>query len=335
VTNTKFATRVALVLGAGASRDVSYADLGGHPSPLDCDFFDLLQRLKPTKKDASAVEFVLKQLDSISHECRRSMERTFYTLHLRAFLAHRLGVNGEAISFTEEEIVGHFARSVQALLRKSHGRQVCSHHVNILDRLRSTDTVVTFNYDLVVERAIRQVAAKGKIRFGQWLYNFERQPDDANLPLVLKLHGSSNWRLQEEEDKFAVLTKKWDDFDEAPGYLGHLGRGTHFPIFLPFWEKRIEEEPWLSLWKTAFNRLRKARALLVWGYSLPPTDVKAQELFSLAFQGRALKLCVIDISDQTRTRWREFFPQALYWSYHGIQEFLASPPEWWRMKSTS
>jgi CHASE2 domain-containing sensor protein len=41
--------RIALVLGAGASRAVSYAHLGQVPSPLDSDFFDLLQRLNPRK----------------------------------------------------------------------------------------------------------------------------------------------------------------------------------------------------------------------------------------------------------------------------------------------
>jgi hypothetical protein len=38
--------RVTLVLGAGASRGVSYAHQGRIPSPLDGDFFDLLQRLE-------------------------------------------------------------------------------------------------------------------------------------------------------------------------------------------------------------------------------------------------------------------------------------------------
>ena len=53
--------RVTLVLGAGASRGVSYAHQGRIPSPLDGDFFDLLQRLEPSGRDEAAVEFVLRQ----------------------------------------------------------------------------------------------------------------------------------------------------------------------------------------------------------------------------------------------------------------------------------
>jgi hypothetical protein len=39
-----------LVLGAGASRAVSYAHQGEMLSPLDSDFFDLLQRLAGRRK---------------------------------------------------------------------------------------------------------------------------------------------------------------------------------------------------------------------------------------------------------------------------------------------
>ena len=50
----------AVVLGAGASRSVSYAHEREQPSPLDSDFFDLLNRLEPRTEDAGAVQFVRK-----------------------------------------------------------------------------------------------------------------------------------------------------------------------------------------------------------------------------------------------------------------------------------
>jgi hypothetical protein len=48
----------AVVLGAGASRSVSYAHEREQPSPLDSDFFDLLNRLEPHTEDIAAVQFV-------------------------------------------------------------------------------------------------------------------------------------------------------------------------------------------------------------------------------------------------------------------------------------
>ena len=95
------------------------------------------------------------------------------------------------------------------------------------------------------------------------------------LPVLLKLHGSSNWQLQypsstQKPAKFLVRTRLWADFDKAPGYTRIATRETTaFPIFLPFWDKRIEEEPWIDVWKQALTKLTEANNLVVWGYSLP------------------------------------------------------------------
>jgi hypothetical protein len=132
------------------------------------------------------------------------------------------------------------------------------------------------------------------------------------------------------DNHFEVLTQAWKDFDKFPGYQGR-GVGTKFPIFLPFWDKRIEDEPWLSLWQDAYTRLRQVSTLVVWGYSLPATDFKAQQLFALALRGNQFcHLCVIDPSRSTRERWREMIPDALYWEYEKVQDFFDFPPTWWR-----
>src|SRR5437899_711099 len=82
--------RVGLVCGAGASRGVSYADQVDIQSPLDADFFDLLQRVEAPAGDREAVQSVLRQVQRLPYECWRSMERAFYTLHLRAYLSAKL-----------------------------------------------------------------------------------------------------------------------------------------------------------------------------------------------------------------------------------------------------
>jgi hypothetical protein len=74
---------IALVLGAGASRGVSYAKTRDIPSPLDRDFFDLLQRLDPNGKDEQQIDRTLRWVQQLPIEYWRSMEKSFYTLHLR------------------------------------------------------------------------------------------------------------------------------------------------------------------------------------------------------------------------------------------------------------
>ena len=155
-TTKKTRGSVTFVLGAGASRSVSYARKNEVPSPLDRDFFDLLQRLEPLEKDESAVGWVLKKMLTLSVEYRRSLERAFYTLHLRSYLQRKL--TGSLEKTEEEEVVGHFARAIVALLRKAHGTHTCKNHEHLLQGLGRSDAIITFNYDLVVERALRSHA---------------------------------------------------------------------------------------------------------------------------------------------------------------------------------
>jgi hypothetical protein len=321
----------AVVLGAGASRSVSYAHEREQPSPLDSDFFDLLNRLEPRTEDAPAVRFVRKQMEALPHDYRRSMERSFYTLQLRAYMAEKLKATRNS-GPSDDEIVATFARCIQALLRTAHGKEFCKNHSALLSPLGRSDTVISFNYDLVVERAMRKIASSRRATFGDWVYGLAEKPVSYNLPAILKLHGSSNWRLPIEDKEFEVLTSDWGDFDDSPGYRGHSGTGTTFPIFLPFWDKRIERGPWRQLWTDCLARLEKTGTLVVWGYSLPPTDIKAQQLFTLGLSGRRFRLCVIDPSTATRDRWREMFPEAQYWEYAGVRSFLRHPPKWWNRK---
>jgi len=320
-------SQTALILGAGASRGVKYAHAGECPSPLDADFFDLLQRLSPKSPpdhDDQAVAFVLERLRSLPYEFRRSMERTFFTLHLRAYLSKKLAE--EQPADTDQAIMAQFARAIQKLLRTAHGKRVCEYHRRLFELLAGGDVIVSFNYDLVAERALRPVAEARNIAFASAIYGLDPLPPQMDIPLLFKLHGSSNWNVH--NGNLRVRTKEWRDFDRTPGYRGYEGQKYAFPIFLPFWDKRIEQAPWLSLWKNAFHQLQRAAQVIVWGYSLPPTDIKAQQVFALALGGRKIRLCVIDPSVATRERWRSLFPEAQYWEYNSIPDFLGFPPPW-------
>jgi hypothetical protein len=321
--------RIGIVLGAGASRAVSYADEVEVRSPLDADFFDLLQRVELGSADTRAVDHVIRETQKLPNEYWYSMERAFYTLHLRAYMSAKL-TNEE--NRPDERVIKDFAQCVQVLLRKAHGKHTCVHHGRLLESLHEADTIVSFNYDLVTERALKPIAEHRGVPFGRWLYSLAANTRGADLPVVLKLHGSSNWKLTrpEKTDTIEVRTTAWEQLDETPGYRGHIGEGTAFPIFLPFWDKRIERQPWLRLWRTAYERLDQVEALLVWGYSLPPTDIKAQHFFRLALDRRPVKLCVVDPSEITRRRWRELCPAAHYFPYPSIEHFFRSPPRWWR-----
>lgn len=252
---------VTLVLGAGASRGVSYARKTDVASPLDRDFFDLLQRLEPRDRDEAAVGWVLEKISTLPFDYRRSLERTFYTLHLRSYLRRKLSGTHKS---EEEAVVSHFARAVVALLRKAHGTHICENHNHLLRNLGLDDAVISFNYDLVIERALSGDAAANGVNFSPAIYRLE--PNDQptpHLPKILKLHGSVNWEL--DGHRFRVRTSSWDELKDTPGYRGYSGEGTKFPIFLPFWDKEVTKGAWLPLWKQAHLQLKKTKVILCLG----------------------------------------------------------------------
>ena len=104
------------------------------------------------------------------------------------------------------------------------------------------------------------------------------------------------------------------------------------PFFLPFWDKRIELNPSIKIWRAAFGQLKASDSAIVWGYSLPPSDVKASLVFQLALDRRSLNLCVIDPSIGTRDRWRAICPNAKFWEFDSVEQFLTVNPPWWRDK---
>lgn len=324
--------KTVVVLGAGASRSVSYAHLGEAPSPLDSDFFDLLQRIPHKPKDEDAISRVLKRARDLPPEFRRSMEKSFYTLHLRAYLKEILVKQDGAGE--QQQIISDFAQAIEALLREAHSTNICERHSELLQRLFPHDAVVSFNYDLVVERSLGKCAQAKGIGFGDWVYGLADPPTGSPLcPLILKLHGSSNWQLTEVKNGWIpkFFQESWADFyiPGHPGYRAHTGEVPG--IILPFWDKKIEMNPWNHLWRKAHEQLATAKTLIVWGYSLPPTDIKARELFTLALpSSEDLRLCVIDPSPDSRRRWRDLLPNARYWEYGDIQSFFSYPPRWWQ-----
>ncbi|HXJ93626.1 MAG TPA: hypothetical protein VMT20_12165 [Terriglobia bacterium] len=108
-----------ILLGAGASRGVSYADWVPMQSPLDADFYELLRRLKrpADNEDAAAVKHVLEE--ACKSKLWESMEKMFYTLDLRCSMMDMLFPD-ESGKKRADEFRKNFARSVQALLRAAH-----------------------------------------------------------------------------------------------------------------------------------------------------------------------------------------------------------------------
>ena len=343
---------VTVILGAGASRDVSYArggegcsggDLGPKmPSPLDNDFFDLLQQLEAQTQAGTTKEAMKRIIDKVLHwsgdPLWQSMEKMFCSLHVSAVLGHKLFA--PELKDPAKELVNDFLSSIRALLNEAHGTRACFKHHMILQNLFGEDAVMTFNYDFVVERMFAGPPGRKPINtypFGEWFYGFCERPKDTpiHIPTLYELHGSVNWELREDEHGEVKDARKswpstWGELAREIDYsvTGRLGCDSdanwRAPVLLPYWDKRIEKGLWLKIWKAAAAQLRRTSGLIVWGYLLPTTDLKARELLRLAFEAPEAKLrkvTVIDPSRETQDRWRRMFLSRQFWRFDSYEEF--------------
>jgi hypothetical protein len=113
---------------------------------------------------------------------------------------------------------------------------------------------------------------------------------------------------------------------EPDGYLPNDQLSMRPSILLPYWEKRVEKGLWLTIWKAAADQLRRTGGLVIWGYSLPATDLKAEQLLTLAFsrsdlESKLNKIIVIDPSAETQERWRRMFLSKPFFRFSSFDDF--------------
>jgi len=124
--------------------------------------------------------------------------------------------------------------------------------------VQSGDSIITFNYDLVLELLCRKLAHVNVQLPG---------PRTVHGVPVLKLHGSVNWR-RIGTDRF-----------EAQGLeSAHCCRceSSELAIATPGRTKREISWEFDSLWAMAAKAIRNAEAVVFLGYRFPPSDAMAR-----------------------------------------------------------
>ena len=188
------------------------------------------------------------------------------------------------------------------------------------DVLTPGDAVITFNYDLALDRELKQ-AEKWSIGNG---YGFPiGDIDDASSgdsPCKLfKLHGSTHWLGEPFEGRsgFGQVNPVALSLGErpiiAPAAFEFLGYGNasdpeghNGPVGIPSLimptatKKFFEETPygrewkpfWSRLWSQAGEALRASDEVHLIGYSMPEYDALARELLATTIRnGVATKIC--------------------------------------------
>jgi hypothetical protein len=343
---TKLEHPMVVIFGAGASRG-GLDGAPGVPPPVDKDFFDIANQigghgtLKLARKVLKDVWQLYRKTNGVG------LEFYYRDLETRAL------INEFAKTANQPKNWSRRKRELDELIRRvfihttiegNPGARVIPReskiHKAILERLNPGDTIITFNYDLIIEESFSsaqlwnpvdgygiQTSGKTKGWAGRWLEARHYENKRSKL-LLLKLHGSLNWNAYSGAAGIRLKPK--------PYFVSRKKGETRFEnilILAPGWKKAIDVNPYKSFWREARLRLEKCKTLIILGYSLPETDLLAQSLFGEVVRTRAARrkkfikqLHLADHEDSVKDRFNNLFTPALgphgkVFKYYDLDEF--------------
>jgi hypothetical protein len=334
-----------LILGAGATVGASFAADATVQPPLNADFFTQLQRVGP-KHQATARTVIKDVVGLFGPNFTLTLED--YFTQLESMIDATRFTPKKLAPITASELRGcreRLMKGLSAVLEASTDDAVrvgdgCDHHRDLVKHLQPRDTIISFNYDCVMDHALRTFGGeKWSARYGYAFpqpsrvgsegdrhWSASPPASDANSSIyLLKLHGSLNWQLPPADDGEITLKRRL-----------HVQRGTpRFTIIAPGWSKHDRDQPiFEDLWKKAERALRAAQTIAVVGFSFTPTDLHVEAVVRLALaRSRSLRLLVIvNPSQEHRERIRAVFSKqlgrdVLVRQYADFKQFTASLPD--------
>jgi hypothetical protein len=190
-------------------------------------------------------------------------------------------------------------------------------------RLNPSDTVISLNYDLLIDHAISYKYHQVNYGVGfKELISSEAIPPVSNwksLPLLLKLHGSLNWLFCPVcQCSYLYMGKKaveriFVEQAELCPYDGTYLKGVLVP---PTWIKNYKNLFLSQLWMMAEEKLRHAKKVVFIGYSLSEADIQVVFTFCKALHNNKLNPVIEVVNPEQRDtihrRYRRLFGDVDY-----------------------
>jgi hypothetical protein len=184
------------------------------------------------------------------------------------------------------------------------------------------DTIISFNYDTVVENALWGLALPFRYADSQQVEWQSHAPDHFARPEgepipLLKLHGSVNLTTHVSED-FGLRVWAYRSYAD-------LRNGGRMPILVaPTWQKSLGG--YLSaVWREAVSALRTATRVIILGYSMPQTDQHFRYLMAAGLQDNISLRKVLIVNNDEREEF-ELRLSSLFRAEHLEQKIIERVP---------
>ncbi len=170
------------------------------------------------------------------------------------------------------------------------------------------DTVITFNYDLVLDHALMRAGIPISYHLPQ---QYVSPPAACNTDgfSLLKLHGSTNWGICSKCKKH--ISVSIDKMTSSPAIFRAAECRecqTHEfqPMLVPpSWDKTEYQHLMRPIWNQAVIELQRATRICIIGYSLPESDAYFKYLLTLGLSENhgLYKFIVVDLAQLRSVAW--------------------------------
>jgi hypothetical protein len=325
----RHAVRNLYVFGAGASYAITAGNKEKNIAPLDATFCYEIKKMKSPKWVNLAAKRV--ESDFVHHAdfsktgleelvCQQLSDLSFIqAIWKRAKLGKR---SPEDFLDDLVHLIAHRLKSCKAK-RPDQVSEFLNRAMKGDGEKAVKDRIITFNYDTILDDILLKRFSPQQVYFDNIDQSEANQPGE-KYPLLLKLHGSINWRCKKTEygkifdepvEREKSPTKTYDtkdchridDIRFDPSVCNTSS--SDIPLIIP----PIPQKPITSvsifryLWSYAFEYLSEAKNIILVGYSLPPTDRLAVSLFSNFKNSNLNNLTIIDPNEEVLGRWIKLF----------------------------
>lgn len=315
--------KTVMILGAGITRAAGDSKPLSKRPPLDSDFFDVAKAGKHPNYSE-----VVKCLESLvgdySETLLDSLETAASYLYIKAIDSQPNSSYHKGFISLLRLLASVLARTTNGLKlgRRSNLYRFLLNELNKLDKPEDL-TIVTFNYDIVVENTLQEIALQNRreafhfpgcyrlTRFNIVGTNgspaFESTSNQHAGVKILKLHGSMNWQSRHTSElprPSALFHPKREiniinSRSLSPSLSWKRKHKTVYmkPIIVPpiSGKRGMMHTSVTELWGLAAQSLRDADRVIIAGYSCPPLDLEARILLSENLrQNSGKKVYVVD-----------------------------------------